>query len=177
MTIETLAKQGKEHTGLAGIDTARLKAIRDASLRACFSRLEETRHRMEFVARILGREYVDDAAARSINSTWYTLETQPGGVIWIAVGGDAEADYNRLVPVATRKVRMLLVLGDATHMAEAFGGIVPAIVPCASMADALQRAYYYDAPDDVRVVFSPATACGADTESLGEMFRKEVNEL
>ena len=33
MTIETLAKQGKEHTGLAGIDTARLKAIRDASLR------------------------------------------------------------------------------------------------------------------------------------------------
>ena len=87
MTIETLAKQGRTHTGLAGIDTARLKAIRNASLRACFNRLEDTRYRLEFVARIQGREYINDAAARSINSTWYSLESMTGGIIWIACGG------------------------------------------------------------------------------------------
>jgi len=69
MTIETLAKQGRDriHTGLAGIDTQRLKAMRNASLRDCFKRLEETRYRMEFVARVRGREYINDAASRSIN--------------------------------------------------------------------------------------------------------------
>ena len=58
MTIETLAVQGRDriHTGLAGIDIQRLKAMRNASLRACFNRLEETSYRMEFVARVRGRE-------------------------------------------------------------------------------------------------------------------------
>ena len=72
MTIETLVKEGRErtHIGLAGIDTQRLKAIRNASLRACFNRMEETRYRLEFVARIRGREYINDAASRTINSTW-----------------------------------------------------------------------------------------------------------
>ena len=49
MIIETLAVQGRDriHTGLAGIDIQRLKAMRNASLRACFNRLEETSYRME----------------------------------------------------------------------------------------------------------------------------------
>ncbi len=177
MTIETLAKQGRTHTGLAGIDTARLKAIRNASLRACFSRLEETRYRLEFVARIQGREYINDAAARSINSTWYSLESMAGGVIWIACGTAEPTDYSRIVPVALRKVRMLLVLGESEQMSKAFGGSISSIVRCSSMAEALRRACYYDAPDDVRVLFSPATAEGEPTEVLGEMFRREVNEL
>ena len=79
MTIDTLVKEGRErtHIGLAGIDTQRLKAIRNASLRACFNRMEETRYRLEFVARVRGRVYINDAAARSVNSTWYSLERLP----------------------------------------------------------------------------------------------------
>lgn len=177
MTIETLAKQGRTYTGLAGIDTARLKAIRNASLRACFNRLEDTRYRLEFVARIQGREYINDAAARSINSTWYSLESLDGGIIWIACGSEVPTDYSRLVPVALRKVRMLLVLGESEQMSQAFGGSIPSIVRCASMSEALRRAYYYDAPDDVRVLFSPSTAAGDETDVLGETFRREVNEL
>ena len=177
MTIETLAKQGRTHTGLAGIDAARLKAIRNASLRACFNRLEDTQYRLEFVARIQGREYINDAAARSVNSTWYSLESVGGGIIWIAFGSEVPTDYSRLIPVALRKVRMLLVLGDGEQMSQAFGGSIPSIVRCASMSEALRRAYYYDAPDDVRVLFSPATAAGGETDVLGETFRREVNEL
>ena len=54
MTIETLVKEGQErtHIGLAGIDIQRLKAMRNASLRACFNRMEDTSYRLEFVARV-----------------------------------------------------------------------------------------------------------------------------
>lgn len=179
MTIETLAKQGRErvHTGLAGIDTQRLKAMRNASLRACFNRLEETRYRLEFVARVRGREYINDAASRSINSTWYALESTPGGLIWIADAPKSDADYSRLVPPALRKVRMLLILGgDSERMRRSFTGIIPTIEACPTMADALQKAYRYES-DDVKVLYSPACDSGVPVQEEGECFRHEVNEL
>lgn len=176
MTIETLAKQGTTHTGLAGIDTVRLKAMRKAGLRACFNKLEETRYRLEFVARILDREYINDAGARSINATWYALESIQGGLVWIVCGTDATTDYSRLVPVALRKVRMMLVLGPVGQLKQAFGEVVPVIEECHSMRDALHKAYLYDA-SDVKVLFSPACNDGTPTSALGEAFRSEVNEL
>ncbi len=180
MTFEPLALQGHDraHTGLAGIDVQRLKAMRDAGLRSCFNHLENTRYRLEFVARVRGREYINDAAARTINATWYTLETLQGGLIWIADANDQTADYSRLVPLALRKVRMLLVVGDAEdRMQHTFRGIIPTIVPCATLAEALHQAYCYQSDDEVRVVYSPACYNGQSTTVQGEAFRHEVNEL
>ena len=179
MTIETLVKEGRErtHIGLAGIDTQRLKAIRNASLRACFNRMEETRYRLEFVARIRGREYINDAASRTINSTWYSLESISGGLIWIADAPKNKTDYSRLVPPALRKVRMLLIVGgDSGLMRQTFSGVIPSIEDCSSMAEALQKAYRYEA-DDVKVLYSPACDNGSDVVDEGEEFRHQVNEL
>lgn len=180
MTIEILAKQGRDrvHTGLAGIDVQRLKQMRNTALRSCFNRLEDTRYRMEFVARIRGREYVNDAASRTINSTWYSLETLQGGIIWIANANDQSCDYSRLVPPALRKVRMLIVVGDTDdRMHHTFKGIIPSIVQCRSMNEALQKAYRYETEDEVKVVYSPACYDGHSTLEHGEQFRHEVNEL
>ena len=179
MTTDTMALRGRDtaHTGLAGIDTQRLKAMRNAGLRACFNRLEETRYRMEFVARVRGREYINDAASRSVNSTWYALGSIQGGLIWIADAPTGEVDYSRLVPAALRKVRMLLVVGgegEALH--NTFAGVVPQIENCTTMADALAQAYRYEA-DDVKVLYSPACDNGLSVEEQGETFRHEVNEL
>lgn len=176
MTIETLAKQGTNHTSLAGLDTAKLKSMRNAALRSCFQKLEETRYRQEFVARILDREYINDAGARTVDATWYALESIQGGLVWIVCGTEAATDYSRLVPVALRKVRMMLVLGPAGQLKQAFSGAVPVIEECHSMRDALHKAYLYDA-SDVKVLFSPACNDGTPTSALGEAFRSEVNEL
>lgn len=180
MTIETLAKQGRDrvYTGLAGIDVQRLHAMRNEGLRSCFNHLEDTRFRLEFVARIRGREYINDAASRTINATWYSLETLQGGLIWIADANDQSADYSRLVPPALRKVRMLLVVGDAEdRMHFTFKGIIPTIVRCATMDEALQHAYRYQSEDEVKVVYSPACYNGHATFEQGNSFRHEVNEL
>ena len=176
MTIETLTKENRAHTGLAGIDAVRLKTMRNASLRACFSRMEDTRYRMEFVARILDREYINDAAARTVNATWYTLESMQGGLVWIVCGSNADTDYSRLAPAALRKVRMMLVIGPDAQLRQTFTGIVPSIVSCATMGEALHHAYLYESTD-VRVVFSPACDDGTPTNALGDAFNREVNEL
>ncbi len=180
MTIETLATQGRDriHTGLAGIDVQRLKSMRNEGLRSCFNHLEDTKYRLEFTARIRGREYINDAAARTINSTWYTLETLQGGIIWIVDACEMPGDYSRLVPPALRKVRMLLVVGSGEDlMHHTFRGIIPTIECCETMGDALQMAYQYESVDEVKVVYSPACYNGFPTYQLGEKFRREVNEL
>lgn len=176
MTIETLTKQSRPSTGLAGIDSTRLKKMHNTSLRASFNRMEDTRHRMEFVARILDREYINDAAARTVNATWYTLESTQGGLVWIACGTDKPTDYSRLLPAALRKVRLLLVVGPDKQLCDAFTGHVPSIVSCTSMAEALHRAYLHES-SDVKVVFSPACDDGTPTAALADAFRREVNEL
>lgn len=180
MTIETLATQGRDtlHTGLAGIDVQRLKAMRNEGLRSCFNHLEDTRYRLEFVARVRGREYINDAASRTINSTWYTLETLQGGLVWIVDACEMPGDYSRLVPPALRKVRMLLVVGEKEDMMHhTFRGIIPTIECYATMGEALQAAYRYESDDEVKVVYSPACYNGYSTKQLGEQFRHEVNEL
>ena len=128
------------------------------------------------MATIRGREYINDASARTVNATWYSLESVQGGIVWIACGTSEEVDYSRLLPLALRKVRMLIVLGESEGMKKAFGMAVPHIVECQTMAEALHHAHYYDS-DDVRVLFSPATRSEASSEELGEEFRNEVNEL
>ena len=92
MSIEILAKQGRDRVygGLAAIDSSKSRQMRDNALRSCFTRLDEVSYRMEFVARIHGLEFINDAAARSVNATWYALERLEGGIVWIAFGGDEE---------------------------------------------------------------------------------------
>ena len=178
MTIDTLVKRGfdRPHVGLAGMDTQKLKAMRNSALKACFNRLEETHYRLEHTATIRGREYINDAAARTVNATWYSLESVQGGVVWIACGSKEDIDYSRLRPLALRKVRMLLVLGDSEGLKKSMSQAVPQIVECKDMSEALHKAHYYDS-DDIKVLFSPASDGIETTEDLGEMFRYEVNEL
>ena len=86
MSIELLAKQGRDriHGGLAAVDSSRLRQMRDQTIRTCFSRFEEADFRLEYVARIHGIEFVNDAAARSVNATWYALQRIEGDIVWIA---------------------------------------------------------------------------------------------
>ena len=73
---------------------------------------------------------------------------------------------------------MLIGVGDAEdRMQHTFRGIIPTIVPCATLAEALHQAYCYQSDDEVRFVYSPACYNGRSTTVQGEAFRHEVNEL
>ena len=163
MSIQQLATQGRDrlHSGLAAVDTALLSHMRDESLRSCFRRIEQTPHRMQHVACIYRKEYIDDSASRTVNATWYTLQKIQDPVVWIAFGQDIngegmgrQEDYSPLLPVVLRKVRMIIAVGGDTRM--------------------LHQTYPVD---HVKVLLSPATDCGLSTSEAGRQFTQLVNEL
>ncbi|MBR1799022.1 MAG: hypothetical protein IJ761_03870 [Bacteroidales bacterium] len=165
------------HKGLAGIDTDTLCKMRKAGLRQCFARMEDTRYRMEFVARIRGREYINDAASRSINATWYALESETGKLIWIVDAYDPDANYTRLVDAANRKVQALLIVGvDDSALRTFFTDTIPEIAWFANMQEALHHAYYHP-NEELKVIYSPASPNGMTATEAGELFNREVNEL
>lgn len=179
MSIEQLAKQSLNHMhgSLASVDTALLRQMRDNSLRDCFRRMDETAHRMEHVATIHGKEYIDDAAARSVNATLYTMQRTAGPIVWIAIGDTNGADYAPLKPMALRKVCLLICIGQHTQaLHQAFEGILPAVVDAQDVPSAVELAARYPT-DNARIVLSPATPAGGTAEQTAHQFIRQVNEI
>ena len=179
---ESLATQGRDkvYTGLAGIDSSRLKKLRSSHLRECFSLIDERRHKLEFVARVKGISFIDDAASRSSLSTWYALETVEGDVVWIANGASAEranaSGIKRLRALVQSKVKSIICIGDCAPYAITFGDIVSDIRSAADMHEAVTMAFYTDR-EDYKVLFSPAVENGQPYDEQGDAFKREVNEL
>lgn len=179
MSIELLANQGRDRVygGLAAVDSSKFRQMRNNSLRSCFTRMEEASNRMEHVARIYGKVFINDAAARSVNATWYALENTEGGIIWIAFGGDNDTDYSSIRPIALRKVRMLICVGtDNSALKAAFQDSIPVIKEVETISAAVHCACY-STLENAKVIFSPATHQGLPEEAAGRMFCHEVNEL
>lgn len=179
---ESLATQGREkvYTGLAGIDSSRLKKLRNTQLRDCFSLIDEMRHKLEFVARVRGISFIDDAASRSSLSTWYALETIEGDIVWIANGASMEranvSGIKRLRALVQSKVKSIICLGDSAAYEMTFGDIVSDIRSVSNMHEAVVMAFYGER-EDYKVLFSPAVENGQPYEEQGESFKREVNEL
>lgn len=180
--FESLATQGREkiHTGLAGIDSAKLKKLRNSQLKECFNLIDEMRHKLEFVARIKGISFVDDAASRSTLSTWYALETIEGDVVWIANSAinspNMAANFKRLRTLVEKKVKMIVTVGDCTLYQTVFGDLVSQIVPTATIGEAVNKAFYSHM-ENVKILFSPAVENGVSYDEQGDTFKHEVNEL
>lgn len=178
---ETIVTQGREktHNGLAGIDSSKLKKLRSEHLKACFNLIDEMRHKLEFVARIKGVSFIDDAASRSPLSTWYALETVEGRVVWIANGvtsSNRASEYKRLRALAESKVERIICLGDKALYQTVFGDIVKDIIQVDTMAEAVTKAFYCS-EENTKVLFSPSAENGISYEEQGETFKHEVNEL
>ena len=179
MTIETLATQGRTDIPrtLAGIETKKLKQMRNAGLRDCFKHFNEQNYRMEHVAKIHGKTFINDASARNVNATWYTMENYNGSILWIAASGDNEADYTKLHSAALSKIRALYCVGsDNSNLRKNFDGKIPVIESVRSLGEAVQKAFY-NPIENATIIYSPSADNGTDLIMDGEAFRMEVNEL
>lgn len=179
MTIETFAptKIQQQRNGLANIGIAQLKHMRNKGLQACFNRIDEMRFHREFVARIHGKTFINDAASRTPNATWYTLESSEGPIIWIANANSDTQDLSKMVQAANSKVQMIIGVGpNMAPIEKAFSGIVPRIIHTDSLNSAVNKALYNDL-GEANVIFSPAAECLVNATVQGEEFNYAVNEL
>lgn len=180
MSIQTLAKQGKTsvHRGLAEIDVSRLKGMRNEGLKNCFTHFDGWHSKLEFVAKIHDKRFVNDAASRTVSATWYALENvDDENVIWIARGSANKLDYTPLLPEVRKKVQMLICVGENTKgLHDVFDGVVPMVLDEVDLKNAVHRSLYNNVMK-ATVIYSPSCSSEVSVEDDGAMFKKEVNEL
>jgi len=182
MSIHELALKGKHNTqnALAAGIASRLVEIRKDIVRESLGDFVNAEHRMEFVAKVNGIEFINDSKATNINSTWFALESMEKPVVWIVGGVDKGNDYNELVSLVKGKVKAIICLGsDNKKLIAAFSGLVENIVEANSAIEAVAYGYKLAKKDEV-VLLSPACASFdlfENYEDRGNQFKHAVRLL
>lgn len=182
MSIDELALQGKHnlYNSMAAGIAGRLVEIRKENLRESLSDFENIEHRLEFVTRVHGIDFINDSKATNVNSTWYALESMTKPTIWIVGGVDKGNDYTMLRELVKEKVKAIVVLGvENDKIIEMFRDVVPVIVETRTAEQAVKQAYKLGKKDDV-VLLSPACASFdlfENYEDRGRQFKNAVRSL
>lgn len=182
MSIHDLALKGKHNVqnslaaGLAG----KLVDLRKESIRESLSDFTNVEHRLEFVAKVNGIEFINDSKATNINATWFALESMTAPTVWVVGGVDKGNDYDELIELVKEKVKAIVCLGkDNQKIIDAFSGVVEKIVETQSPMDAVGYAYQLAAKDET-VLLSPACASFdlfENYEDRGQQFKNAVRRL
>jgi UDP-N-acetylmuramoylalanine--D-glutamate ligase len=182
MSIDDLALQGKHnaYNSMAAGISARVLEIRKEIIRESLSDFENIEHRLEFVAKINGIDFINDSKATNVNSTWYALESMQTPTVWIVGGQDKGNDYDMLLDLVKEKVKAIVCLGlDNSKIIGAFSKAIPNIVE-AQTADAAVQAAYRIAKKGETVLLSPACASFdlfENYEDRGRQFKHAVRRL
>lgn len=142
-------------------------------------RLADIEHRLEFVANVNNVEYINDAKATDVNSTWYSMDCLEAPIVWIASSCQYEDEYELFNEIDTRKVKALIVMGSAKQeLIKRFEGKIELIGEVNTLHEAVSHAMLISDEGDT-VLFSPACS---DYDSFkhykeaGQQFRKAVRE-
>jgi UDP-N-acetylmuramoylalanine--D-glutamate ligase len=182
MTLESLALQGRHniYNSLAAGIAARVLDLRKSVVKESLSDFQNVEHRLEFVARVHGIDFINDSKATNVNSTWYALESIDKPVIWIAGGIDKGNDYSMLHDLVGQKVKAIVCLGVSNErIKEAFQGIIGTIVETRTAFEAVEIAYRLGRTGDV-VLLSPACASFDlfnNYEDRGRQFKEAVMRI
>jgi len=182
MSIHDLALKGKHNVqnSLASGITAKILEIRNESVRDSLSDFKNVEHKLEFVAKVNGIEFINDSKATNVNSTWYALESMEQKTVWIVGGVDKGNDYDSLLELVQDNVSAIVCLGnDNDKIIETFSDIVDEIVETNSAYEAVANAYRL-AKKEQTVLLSPACASFDLFESYedrGKQFKRAVRNL
>jgi UDP-N-acetylmuramoylalanine--D-glutamate ligase len=182
MSIHELALKGKHNTqnALAAGIASRLVEIRKDIVRESLGDFVNAEHRMEFVAKVNGIEFINDSKATNINATWFALESMEKPVVWIVGGVDKGNDYSELISLVKGKVKAIICLGsDNKKLFAAFSDLVENIVEANSAIEAVAYGYKLAKNDEV-VLLSPACASFdlfENYEDRGNQFKHAVRLL
>jgi UDP-N-acetylmuramoylalanine--D-glutamate ligase len=182
MSIYDFALKGKHNqynTMAAGIAASTI-GLRKEKIREAIQSFEALEHRMEFVSRVRGVDFINDSKATNVNSTWYALESMTQPTILILGGVDKGNDYSLIRDLVKEKVKAVVCMGvDNRKIHEALGKDVELMVNTSSAKEAVLAAFHFASKGDV-VLLSPACASFdlfKNYEDRGRQFKEAVREL
>jgi UDP-N-acetylmuramoylalanine--D-glutamate ligase len=143
---------------MAALLAARALDVSPDVLQEVIDSFHGLRHRLETVRELGGVAYVDDSKGTNVGALLKSLEGYRDGSVVLIAGGLAKGgDYAVARPLLARKVRHVVVYGDArTFLADSWGGAVD-LESHERFADAVGAAFTRARSGDV-VLLSPACA-------------------
>ena len=182
MSIHDLALKGKHNTqnSLAAGIASRIIDIRKEIVRESLGDFVNVEHRLEFVAKVNGIDFINDSKATNINSTWFALESMDKPVVWVVGGVDKGNDYSELMELVKDKVKAIVCLGKENQkIIQSFEGEIETIVEASSANEAVAYGYRLAKKDEC-VLLSPACASFdlfENYEDRGNQFKQAIRML
>ena len=179
LSATSLKNKPNLQNAAAAILAARLMGLQQQEIEKGLASFVPLEHRMTFVAEIGGVSYINDSKATNVGAVYSALEAMQQPVILIAGGRDKGGDYSILSEPVRRKVKHMLLIGEAKDtMARAFKAFTE-IEICETLQEAVLKAASLAMPGDA-VLLSPACASfdmfSSYTER-GDVFTNSVQKL
>ena len=136
-------------------------------------------HRLEWVAEINGRIFVNDSKATNCVSVGKALASFDKPLNLIMGGSDKHEDFSSLIPLVQKNVRNLIVLGETKAQIVATFKETVNILEVPNLHEAVNRAYKISKPGDY-ILLSPGCASYDmydNFEERGKHFKQLVHEL
>ncbi len=182
MNVSELALKGKHNTknAMAASMAATLLKVRKETIAESLLDFEGVEHRLEYVQKVNGVQFINDSKATNVNAVFYALECMDSPTVWIVGGVDKGNDYTDLLPLVREKVKAIVCLGlDNQKIIETFGNVVDILVETAGAEEAVKVAKKVSKAGDV-VLLSPACASFDLFESYedrGVKFKEAIRNL
>ena len=163
----------------AVLEVGSLLGIDEKIIHHVFKNFTGIEHRMEYVSNIDSVEFINDSKATTVDSTMWALNNSFVPVILIAGGREKGNDYSLLADLMRKKVRALVVIGEAKDkIKKAYGDFV-FVEEALTLPEAVRKAFH-KAQAGERVLFSPM--CKSfdmflNYEERGKVFKEAVYAL
>jgi UDP-N-acetylmuramoylalanine--D-glutamate ligase len=164
---------------LAAAAAARLLGAEPAAIARAVAAFRGVEHVLELAGEVRGVRFFNDSKATNVDAARKSLEAFQGPVLAIVGGRYKGGDFADLAPALARHGKAVLAIGEAAGRVEsALAGVVP-VLPCATMREAVERAFAAAAEGDT-VLLAPACSSFdmfSDYAERGRAFKQEVRRL
>lgn len=164
---------------MAAVMAARACGVVAADIREAIADFKGLAHRIEWVAEKGGVTFYDDSKGTNVGAVARALESFSRPVVLLMGGRDKDGDFETLAPLVNKRVKALILFGEARHrIDQALGGGVAAGT-AATLGEAVRLAHGHAQAGDV-VLLSPGCASFdefADYRARGIFFQKTVGGL
>lgn len=148
-------------------------------MRRVLSTFPGLEHALELVRERNGVRFINDSKGTNVDATMKALESLDASIVLIAGGKDKGGDFGKLRDVVARRVKRLVLIGEAAPLIQQMLEGLKPISHASSFRDAVEVAAQSARSGEV-VLLSPACASFdmfADYQDRGRQFKVLVNGL
>ena len=164
---------------LAVTEAVRVLGIDKSVCETVFAKFHGVEHRMELVRTIAGVDYINDSKATTAEAGRWALENTNKPIVMICGGRDKNIDFSVLRELVHKKVKKMIVIGEAREkLKNTFQGVVD-IEESPQLDQAVKRAKTIAQAGDC-VLLSPMCASFdmfSNFEHRGQVFKDIVRNL